>query len=311
MHTGLSHLAALVCATAVGFTGFGAKAAPDDPSNDDRPGRSGSALHWRSEWTEFQDWEYIVIAGSVTTNVISAIIGPQKPSLFPTPPGFDESFRDFLRPSSLGNRQLARDLSDVLVTVVSTYPTVGDGFINAAWYRQSPEVAKQLIWMNLEVAAVTAALTSVTKSVVGRERPFGRTCGTELSEDTSDCEGRGRFASHFSGHTSASFAAASATCMHHQYLPLWGDTPSWVPCVVGYSAAAATGLLRIAADVHYLTDVGVGAVVGTGVGLLIPWLHYRPGGTAARDSDSVLGWMQRHQVSVVPAPGGVSISGAF
>jgi membrane-associated phospholipid phosphatase len=48
------------------------------------------------------------------------------------------------------------------------------------------------------------------------------------------------------------------------------------------SVATATALLRIVADKHYLSDVVVGAAVGTASGLLLPLvLHYRASPVAA------------------------------
>jgi len=39
-------------------------------------------------------------------------------------------------------------------------------------------------------------------------------------------------------------------------------------------------LMRVATDVHYVSDVLVGATIGTATGLLLPWaLHYRYGAT--------------------------------
>ena len=48
--------------------------------------------------------------------------------------------------------------------------------------------------------------------------------------------------------------------------------------VIGFTAAAATGYFRMAADKHWLTDVLTGAATGTAVGLLVPWLHRREDG---------------------------------
>ena len=49
--------------------------------------------------------------------------------------------------------------------------------------------------------------------------------------------------------------------------------------------AATTALLRVATDVHYVSDVLVGATIGTTTGLLLPWaLHYRYGATPRASS---------------------------
>jgi membrane-associated phospholipid phosphatase len=38
--------------------------------------------------------------------------------------------------------------------------------------------------------------------------------------------------------------------------------------------AGLVGYFRIAADRHYLTDVLTGALLGTGMGILLPWLFH-------------------------------------
>jgi membrane-associated phospholipid phosphatase len=40
--------------------------------------------------------------------------------------------------------------------------------------------------------------------------------------------------------------------------------------------AALTGYLRIAADKHYFTDVLVGAIVGSAIGVAVPYFAHRP-----------------------------------
>jgi membrane-associated phospholipid phosphatase len=81
--------------------------------------------------------------------------------------------------------------------------------------------------------------------------------------------------SFFSGDTSAAFAAASAAAT----ISFQRGYRS-APYVTGAGAvfAAATGLLRSAADVHWPSDVLVGAALGTGLGLGLPLiLHPRRG----------------------------------
>ena len=46
-------------------------------------------------------------------------------------------------------------------------------------------------------------------------------------------------------------------------------------CALGFGLAALTGSFRIMGDMHYITDVLTGAVVGTAVGLGLPLLRMR------------------------------------
>ncbi len=189
----------------------------------------------------------------------------------------DDDVRDALRPPSYRQRLLAEDMSDVLLGATSTFALFGDPLVNAAWLRDSPDVGWQLFWINGEVMALTLGIQQGIANAIGRERPYGRVCGTsELDERSHHCEGNDRYRSYFSGHTSVPFSIAAATCVNHAYLPLSGGS-AWVPCTVGFLAATASGTLRIVSDNHYATDVITGVVVGTSIGLMVPLLHYATG----------------------------------
>jgi membrane-associated phospholipid phosphatase len=264
-------------------------------------------LEWQAGWARFSNLEYGVVFVSAGVALGATLSEPRRSAPWTDTWGIDESTRDALRADSRGGRQVARHTSDALLIANLTYPILADGLLNAAWYRNSGDVAYQLIAIDLEVAGVTAALTSITKTLASRERPYGRECGGELDSAEGDCVNRDRYQSHFSGHTSFSFAAAAATCMHHSYLPLYGGWSPLAPCIAGYALAGTTGALRMVADRHYATDVGVGAVVGTAVGLLIPWLHYRDGTSQA----AAQSWLSRHQLLLVPSSRGLVAKGVF
>jgi membrane-associated phospholipid phosphatase len=78
--------------------------------------------------------------------------------------------------------------------------------------------------------------------------------------------------SFYSGHTSTAFAMATAygylfTARHPR--SKW-IAPVWI---LGYAYASTTGVLRVAAGKHFWSDVIVGAIAGTAVGLAIPAAH--------------------------------------
>jgi membrane-associated phospholipid phosphatase len=119
--------------------------------------------------------------------------------------------------------------------------------------------------LQVEAAAIAGALTSITKAAATRPRPY--TYGDHRVVRPADQ------VSFFSGHTSATAAAAFAAA---RGLDLTGDG-STGERVLLYGGAglitAAVGTLRVAAGQHFPTDVIAGALVGGAVGFLVPELH--------------------------------------
>lgn len=143
-------------------------------------------------------------------------------------------------------------------------------------------------WLLLNGFLLTSALTDSTKKLLARERPAfwaGDGAETEFSDTPS-----ARYRSFFSGDTAwaFNFAATTATLAYMR-------GHSTAPYVTAGGAALATTVayIRVAADLHWTTDVLTGAAVGTGVGVLVPLLLH-----ARAD--------RRTPVSLVPFP----VSGA-
>jgi len=117
---------------------------------------------------------------------------------------------------------------------------------------------------------LTANITALAKYSFARRRPFVR-AGSEAQRDVLTGPHEDNI-SFFSGHTSTTFAlavasGATASFRGYKYAP--------VVWAVGMPLAALTGYLSIAADRHYFTDVLTGALVGSAIGVLVPWLHRR------------------------------------
>ena len=288
-------------------------AAAAEPTGDDqRRGAETAAprdsdLAWHPGWPSVGLGEYVIIATAAASIAITSVIGP----VGKTRRGgilVDEDVRDSLRLHSFDSRRRARETSDVMLTLSSGYPLLMDALLVAGWHHDRPDVAWNMAVIDLETMAVVASLQRLMNIVVHRERPFGRLCGTELDAKSRDCDTNDRFYSTFSGHASQTFTRAALTCSHHANLPLYGGGPvEALPCVAGFTLATLTGALRIASDRHYLSDVLLGATVGTTAGFVIPWFYYghsRPGDGSGRGSQ---GW----SATVVPTPTGLLVQGAF
>lgn len=126
-----------------------------------------------------------------------------------------------------------------------------------------------------EALALDSFLHSVVKFAVRRPRPYTYHLPPGTHCKTCDCA-----VSFYSGHAATSFTAAVAG----SYLfaesakdrgsrdAMWGFE---------LALAGATANLRVRAGMHYYSDVLTGAIVGTGIGVLVPVLHgehYRPDG---------------------------------
>lgn len=247
-------------------------------------------LDFNARFARFSLWEGVAtgVAGAVTVGFI--FVPPRSHAQGNN--GFDETFRDVFRLSSPGARGTAATVSDLLVAALWTWEAVVDPLVVAWGVHGRSATAAQILLINTEVQLVTSALQGITTAIAGRERPLVRDCADpveSIGADSAQCSGNDRNRSFFSGHTSQAFAAASAQCMNHLNLPLYGGLSAAVPCATGYVAAALVGGLRMMADRHYFSDVLVGAGVGTLVGLLVPWLfHYREGVRPAAPSASAL-----------------------
>lgn len=247
----------------------------------------GAPVHWDPAWPEFQTGEWIASGVGLAAFLASRVL-PQPNAHWQGAIGFDEAARDALRFHTPASRRRARDGSDIGITISASWPFF-DALVVAGWYRDSPELGTQQALISAEVLAVTAGMQGLVSLFVSRERPYGQECGGELAPTTRDCANRDRYYSFYSGHSAVSFAAAAVNCMHHAYVPLYGGgaADNWA-CVGMFGVAATTALMRVATDVHYVSDVLVGATIGTATGLLLPWaLHYRYGATRRAGSSEL------------------------
>jgi membrane-associated phospholipid phosphatase len=189
------------------------------------------------------------------------------------------------------------------------WPFVADALTTAWWYRGSRETAEEMALIDLEALAVSGAIQGATNVFVSRERPFGPDCGTEVPNDSIDCHNSFHYRSFFSGHAAFSFTGAALICVHHMENELLGSPWDALTCGAGYAVAATTATFRVVADVHYASDVLLGAAVGTLAGYGVPLLHYRKLGGGARTREQAN--VNRVRLSLAPAPGGVGVVGIF
>ena len=132
-------------------------------------------------------------------------------------------------------------------------------------------------WHGVEAAIVADGATFVLKGMLGRSRPF-------VSRDTSprDFHFAGGFGkddrrSFPSGHTTTAFAVAAAVTGEAQrhWPTQWWST--WLVAPAMYGGATMVGAARMYHNVHWASDVAMGAAIGTFTGRkLVQFNHAHP-----------------------------------
>jgi membrane-associated phospholipid phosphatase len=139
-----------------------------------------------------------------------------------------------------------------------------------------------------EAVLINGALNEVVKLAVRRPRP--QAYDTENAAVLADTDS---YLSFYSGHSSTAFAAgmayATTFALRHpesgyRYLVYGGVV----------AGGSTVGLLRVLGGRHFPSDVLVGALVGSAVGITVPLLHRRP-----------------ENVNVLVSPDGVALVGTF
>ncbi len=120
-----------------------------------------------------------------------------------------------------------------------------------------------------ESLAVSLWLNTAVKYVVRRARPYTHHPSEEVRKFA---EARGdQNLSFYSGHASTAFTALVSGALVFSSTHEDDDEERYAFWGVQSALAAATAHLRVRAGKHYYTDVLVGALVGAGVGLLVPY----------------------------------------
>ncbi|NQV15516.1 phosphatase PAP2 family protein [bacterium] len=146
-------------------------------------------------------------------------------------------------------QDLAKGRSDYLIYAVSLSSLV--------WAPLLAEDSKTAALINMEVFAVNSLATNMIKICAARERPY-HYFNTRSSGGAVD------FASFVSGHSSVAFSQAVANSMILSRSFPGLKTEIWTSLL---GLAGYTAYLRVAGDMHYFSDI----VLGAGLGSLIAW----------------------------------------
>lgn len=120
----------------------------------------------------------------------------------------------------------------------------------------------------LEAMAITGTLYTAGDMLIDRYRPLAYNADAPMDERTSGIAKNSFFAGHVALVGTATFFTAAVYDRYHR--------DSWTKWLVYGGAAAATlgtAYMRLKAGRHFPTDIIVGAAIGVGSGLLVPYLH--------------------------------------
>ncbi len=178
--------------------------------------------------------------------------------------GLDAAARGALRWNDTGAANTMSNWTGFVLTPVTAL--AGCEVAAAADHRFHDAPANALVVV--EATALAVALDDAVKLLVARQRPYAHfhDSGALAPPDTDEN------LSFYSGHTNLAFAVAVAS---GAVASMRGYRLAPVVWATSLPMAAVTGYLRIAADKHYLTDVLTGALIGSAVGFLVPFVFHR------------------------------------
>lgn len=141
----------------------------------------------------------------------------------------------------------------------------------------------------LEAYLTGGLAVTITKFIVGRARPYN-----DLGNgDIRWFQAQDDYQSLPSGHTAVAFATATV---------LSGVIDRWWAYIPLYTGASAVGITRIYKDKHWLSDVILGATIGTYSGLSVLAADKRSAGNAKSSQT---------KLEFYPSPGGLGLALKF
>ena len=209
-------------------------------------------------------------AGLWMTGAAAIQFGAQETTHWSKTNSFDEGIRSGFRSDSQSTREDAGTASDVLLAVTAgllPLASIGKTLSERDCYE-----AYDMATDAAEAFTLTLLLTTGTKRIAGRNRPYDKDCNGTPPGDAS-CSDSDRSQGFFSGHASMAATGAGLSCSYAMKRKTWGEsqTARFTPCALGIGAALTTGALRIVADKHWGSDVIVGFLVGATVGYFDTW----------------------------------------
>ncbi|MEZ4337876.1 MAG: phosphatase PAP2 family protein [Sandaracinaceae bacterium] len=269
-------------------------------------------VRWDPSWPRYRFDELVITVGAGLVILFEELLPTRTDANWQAITDVDLEVARTLSLPDFQARDAVEEISNGIVVGLIAWPVLFDAVLYAGLGEGSWDVAWQLSLIGLEVFSLNHVLTVLVRLLARRERPVGRFCREDPSYANPLCDDQPPAESFWSPQVSNAFAGAALVCMYHDALDLFGETWSdGIACGTAVAAAATTGILQIMSDQHWITDVLSGAVVGTAIGALVPWILHFQGGARPplRGSDGPT-------ISVLPMSDGnstlgVSVMGLF
>jgi membrane-associated phospholipid phosphatase len=130
-------------------------------------------------------------------------------------------------------------------------------------------------YLYIEALAATGVVYSTAVNLTNRYRPFTYESESPMNLAVESNSKKSFFAGHVALVATSTFFMARVYADYHPDSKL-----KWVFYCAAGALTAATGIMRNLAGMHFLSDVLLGATVGTLSGILVPSLHkIKPGKT--------------------------------
>jgi len=237
-------------------------------------------VRWDPSWPRYRFDELVITVGAGLVILFEELLPTRTDANWTGVSDFDLEVSRGLALGNATDRDMVEEISNGLVVGLIVWPVLFDSILYAGAGEGSWDVAWQLSLIALEVFSLNHVLTVLVRLLARRERPVGRFCREDpIGYADPVCDDQPPAESFWSPQVSNAFAGAALVCSFHDSLDLFGETWSdGMACGTAVAAAATTGLLRIMSDSNWITDVLSGAIVGTAIGALVPWILHFQGG---------------------------------
>ena len=205
---------------------------------------------------------------------------------------FDRPIQRTLQAEDLQDNRGLRHVAGAFGFTGGPGPFIAGGALYVAGRATSSVHVTDLGMHLTESVIVAATLNAFLKGVSGRALPNAKSREPgDFSFGRGFHDGNGSFVSFPSGHTAASFAAATTIT---DEVSRWDSSAARFVGPAAYSAATLVALSRLYQNVHWASDLPIGAAIGVLSGKVVASWHQR----------HQANWLERHLAGITMTPDG-------